>query len=319
MSRHDGGTYGELRAGVIWTDARAADGSLLVEAHPSSLVRALHHRPVPLLRDHDPGRPVGDVLEAESFVGPQGQQFVAAVIGYYAREQIDTFKDIGLADTPAPAVGLLPDLAGDVSVQIAADPRDVPEAWIDSVASTSPLPVVRTSLSHNASDTLVELIRIGLPYAVIVWNPLVKSFATEAGKAMYGQVHAWLKSAIRRASERRSPCVCIEGVQQDCQVSYLIRGSDVELNSAAYEGISEAAAQAARLISTLIHRGTPATRLVYEFDAEARRWFPSYAVLDNGRLIASTPSLIAAAADLPTGLSVGLTRRDMGAPDHEAH
>lgn len=318
MSRHDLGIYGHLKPGVIWTDARAADGSLLVEASPSSLVSAFHLKRNPLLRDHDPGRPVGDVLDAASFVGPLGQQFVVAIIGYYAREKIHTLSDMGLADIPAPDVDWLPDLADDVYVKIATDPRDVPDAWIDDVASASPLPVVRDPLSHNSNDTLIELIRIGLPYAVIVWNPFVKSFATEAGKAAYAGVHAWLKSVIRRASERKSPCVCIEGVQNGCEVSYLIRGNDVELSCAAYEGLSEAAAQAARLISTLINRGMPAARLVYEFDAQARRWYPSYAVLDNGRLIANTPSLIAAAADLPAELSVGLTRTDMGVSDHDA-
>lgn len=31
-ARHEGGIYGLIAAGVIWTDARAADGSLILEA-----------------------------------------------------------------------------------------------------------------------------------------------------------------------------------------------------------------------------------------------------------------------------------------------
>ncbi|NIJ73415.1 MULTISPECIES: hypothetical protein [unclassified Xanthomonas] len=275
ITRHGGGIYGQLVPGVIWTDARAADGSLLVEAHPASLLNALTRDPIPLLRDHDPGRPVGDVLEAASFVGPQGERFVVALLGYYNRDLVQTFADVGLGEISAPDASTLPELDNDLYIQVASDPRDVPESWIDQIASTAPVPVARTPLSHNAGETLIELVRIGLPFAILVWNPLVKGFATEAGKALYSGLHAWLKRVVASASERKAPCICIESRQNGCQVSFLIRGSDVALNYAAHEGLSQGAAQAARIISIFAQRGTPASKLVYEFDAKAHKWYPS--------------------------------------------
>ena len=78
IEQYKGGVYGQLFPGVIWTDARAADGSLLVEADPDLLLRTLARESMPLLNGHDPGRPIGHVLQAARFQGPQGQQFVAA-------------------------------------------------------------------------------------------------------------------------------------------------------------------------------------------------------------------------------------------------
>lgn len=312
IAQHEGGVYGVLVPGVIWTDARAADGSLLVEADPDSLLRALARESLPLFNGHDPGRPVGHVLKAARFQAPQGQQFVAAILGYYSRDLVQTFDDLGLGNISAPIVGKLPEPPHNQWIEIACDPREVSEAWVDSIALDAPLPVVRTPLSNNASDALQELIRIGLPYALLVWNPAVKAFGTEMGKAAYAGLYAWLKRFIASASSHKAPLVCIESHQNDCQVSFLIRGNDVSLNYTAHEGLSQAAAQAARLIAVLEKRGTPASRLVYEFDARALRWYPSYAVLDNKRIITSSSDLIAAASELPAGLSLGLRRKDIG-------
>lgn len=312
VARHMGGIYLKLVPGVIWTDARAADGTLLVEAHPAALLAALRREPIPLLRDHDPGLPVGDVLEAASFVGPNGERFVVALLGYYDRDLVGSFVDLGLDEIMGPEVGTRPVLGDELFIQVASDPRDVPKAWIDHIVSTAPVPVARTPLSHNAGETLLELVRIGLPFAFLVWNPFVTAFATEAGKATYAALHAWLKKVVASASERKAPCICLDSVNDGCQVSFLIRGNDVALNYAAHEGLSDGAAQADRIISKYAERGTPASKLVYEFDAKAGKWYPSYAVLVSRRIIASTPTLIAVASDLPAGLSLGLTRKDMG-------
>ncbi|MEN5040419.1 MULTISPECIES: hypothetical protein [Stenotrophomonas] len=312
ITRLKGGNYGELVAGVVWTDARAEDGSLLVEAEPETMLRVLAREPLPILHGHDPGRPVGNVLEAALFQAPTGERFVAAILGHYTRDRILTFAELGLNDVAASQLSNLPEPTEEAWIQIASDPRDVSEAWVDEIAQDAPLPIVRTPLSHNSSDAWHELIRIGLPFALLVWNPAAKAFGTEVGKAVYAATYTWLKKAIESARERKAPLLCFESHQQGCQVTFLIRGNDVSLNYAAQEGLSQAAAQAARLVTLLAQRGMPASKLVYEIDAKALRWFPSYAVLDNGRIIASTPMLIASASELPAGLSLGLTRKDMG-------
>ncbi|MDE2249074.1 MAG: hypothetical protein KGM46_04495 [Pseudomonadota bacterium] len=312
IARHREGIYGEVVSGVIWSDARGADGQLLVEADPDALLKVLEQRPMPLLRDHDPGRPIGHVLDAARFQSPQGQHFVVAVLGYYTRATVQTFDELGLSEVVAPPVHELPEPSAYLLIEIATDPRDVPEAWIDELAAQAPLPVVRTSLSHNAADTAHDLIKVGLIFAALVWNPFVKAFATEAGKAAYAGVHAWLKDVVGRLRDRRSPVLSIESHHDGCHVAFLIRGVDVTSNYAAHEGLTLAATQAAKVIATLKDRSMPAARLVYEFDRDAHRWYPSFAVLDNHRIIASTPTLIAAAAELPNGLSLGMRRSDMG-------
>jgi len=312
IARHKNGIYGEVVSGVIWSDTRDADGQLKVEAAPDALLNALEQRPMPLLRDHDPGRPIGHVLEAACFQSPQGQHFVAAVLGYYTRDMVRTFDELGLSEVAALPVRELPEPSADLRIEIAADPRDVPEAWIDELAAHAPLPVVRTSLSHNAAETAHEVIKVGLIYAALVWNPFVKAFATEAGKAAYAGIHAWLREVVGRLRDRRSPVLSIESHHEGCHVAFLIRGTDVTLNYAAHEGLALAATQAAKVIATLKDRSMSPARLVYEFDRDAHRWYPSFAVLDNRRIIASTPTLIAAAAELPKGLSLGMRRNDMG-------
>lgn len=312
IARHMGNIYGELVPGVIWTDARAKDGSLLVEGDPESLLRALRREPIPLMHGHDPGRPIGYVLEAAQFQTPHGERFVAAILGYYTQDRTITFAELGLSDVFAPPVSELPPLPSNLRIEIATDPREVSEKWVDSIAKSAPLSVTRTPLSHNSSEALQELIRIGLPYILLVWNPLVKAFGTELGKAAYAGLYSWLKGVIAAASKHNAPVLCLESVQQNCNVSFLIRGNDVSLNYAALEALSQAAAHAAKLIDVLTQRGMPPSKLVYEFDSKAMRWFPSYAVLGNGRIIANSPMLITAAADLPKGLSLGLSRKDMG-------
>lgn len=312
IERQESGLYAQIVSGVVWTDARSEDGSLLVEANPQSILSTLRRQRLPLLLNHDPGRPMGQVLEAEYFEAPDGQAFVVAIIGYYSREQVLTFADLGLDSIFAPPIGELPEPRGDMWIEIACDPREISEQWLDGVAASSPMRIVRTPLSHNSSEAVQELIRIGIAFALLMGIPAAKTFGTELGKDIYAGVSKWLKNLIASTGKHEAPLICIESYQQDCQISFLIRGNDVTTNYAAHDGISQAAAQAAKLISLLAQRGMPASKLVYEFDTDSLRWYPSYAALDNNRLITSSPMLIAIAADTPAGLSLGLARRDMG-------
>jgi len=312
IERQESGLYAQIVSGVVWTDAGSEDGSLLVEANPQSILSTLRQQRLPLLLNHDPGRPMGQVLEAEYFEAPDGQAFVVAIIGYYSREQVLTFADLGLEGITAPPIGELPEPRGDMWIEIACDPREISEEWLDGVAASSPMPIVRTPLSHNSSEAVQELIRIRIAFVLLVGIPAAKAVGTELGKDIYTSVSNWLKNLIASTGKHQALLICIECNLQGCQISFLIRGNDVATNYAAHDGIPQAAAQAAKLVSLLAQRGMPASRLVYEFDTDSLRWYPSYATLDNNRLIASSPMLIAMAADTPAGLSLGLARKDMG-------
>ncbi|WP_449438630.1 hypothetical protein [Pseudomonas migulae] len=306
--RHAPGKFGEIVRAVVWTDARDANGNLLVDVDPARLAAQINSNPFTLLHNHDPGLPKGKILESEWFESGGGLKFVAALIGYYEGGDVLNFRDLGLdpmAFVPSPEQ--LPALFDDLRIEIAADSRDVEEEWLDQVANDSPVRIERTELSHNAADSLQELIVIGIPYVILVWNPFVKAIASEAGKATYAGIHGWLRRLLSRMAERRSPILDFHSYHDGCQVSFLYRGKDVKKLHEALDASAGAAAQAARLISRLKAQGMIIRQLVYEFDKEALLWAPSFALLDDDRIITDNLALIAI-ENLPKGLSLGLTR-----------
>lgn len=306
--RHAPGKFGEIVRAIIWTDSRNEHGELQVDVDPARLVAQVNSNPFTLLHNHDPGLPKGKVLESESFESEEGQKFVAALIGYYAGGDVLNFGDLGLDERAlVPPPETLPPLPDDMWLEIATDPREVEKEWLDQVANDSPVKIECGELSHNAADSLQELIRIGIPYVILVWNPFVKAFASEAGKASYAGIHAWLKRLLSRAAERRSPILDFHSFYEGCQISFLYRGTDVKKLHAALDASAGAAGQAARLTSRLRDRGMVCRQLVYEFDKEALLWVPSFALLDDDRIITDNLALISV-ENLPKGLSLGLTR-----------
>ena len=306
--RHQAGKFGEIVRAVIWTDARGPDGQLLVAVDPDRLVAQINSNPFTLLDNHDPGRPKGQLLESACFESAGGRKFVAAVLGYYAGGDILSFRDLGIdVGTSVPPPDRLPMLLDDAWIEIATDSREVDEGWLDQVTNDSPIRIERTELSHNAADSLQELIRIGLPYVILVWNPFVKAIASEAGKASYAGIHAWFRKLLSRMADRRSPILDFHSHQDGCQVSFLFRGKDEKKLHEALDALAGAAAQAARLISGLKALGKISRQLVYEFDKEALLWAPSFVLLDDDRIITDNLALISI-ENLPKGLSLGLTR-----------
>lgn len=312
--RLSGGVFGKLLPAVIWTEARDEYGTRLVPIEAQHLVESINNYPYILLHNHDPGKPKGQVLEAASFETLDGQKFVAAILGYFAGGEILAFQELNLlSGWEVQSPQSLPELPEGAWIQIATDPREVDGTWLDTLTNDAPLRVERTELSHNAADSLQELIRVGLPYLVLVWNPFVTSVATEAGKDTYLAVQGWIRRLFEHLAERRNPILDIRSQQDGCQVSFLIRGKKVDHHYAAHEALPAAAAQAARLVTKLRERGIAGRELIYEFDSQALRWFPSYAVLCDGRIVTDNSELIAI-EQLPTGLSLGLTRESQS-PD----
>lgn len=313
MARYGPPDFAHVASAVFWTDERGADGELLVEADPSALVASHQRDPAVVLHAHDPGRPVGQVLEVKAFVAPGGRQFVAGVVGYYGRDGVITFAELGLGVADAAPLVELDAPPNDGQIQLAADPRELPDGWLDEVMSDAPPSAVRVEMSYNAAETTQELIRIAVAFGAI-WNPFVKAIATEAGKDVYAATRNWLKSVLNKSRRLKSPTIGIEGYYGGCHVSFLIRGTSRATHATAHEGLTGAAAEAATLVSRLEARGMPPASLVYEFDETVSRWYPSYARLANGRLVVDSPMLIAALQDLPKGLSLGMRKGDMHKP-----
>lgn len=314
IRRHSRGIFGKLVPAVVWSDARGDDGEPLVPVDPVQLVARFNKNPHILLHNHDPGRPIGQVLQAANFETEGGEKFVAAILGYYVGGDVLDFRGLGL-DTkasvaPPASLPLLPDGCW---IQFATDPKEVDGAWLDEVTSDAPLRIERTELSHNAADPAQELIRLGLVYLAVVSTPFVTSIASEAGKDTYAAIRMWIRKLLERLAARRNPVLDIHTHQDDCQVSFLFRGKDVKHHYVAHDALPGAAAQAAQLIAKLKARGMPARQLIYEFDQEALMWFPSYAVLNDNRIITDNGALIAI-EQLPTGLSLGLSRGESLSP-----
>jgi len=174
------------------------------------------------------------------------------------------------------------------------------------VLQGAPLRVERAELSHNAAEPQAELIRIGLIYMALVWNPFVTAIATEAGKDAYFGIRQWLRSLWTKLTERQNPVVVVQSLQNGCEVSFLFRGKDVKQHYDAHDALPIAADQAAKLIASMKSKRAIPISLVYEF--EQSRWFPSYAILNGGQIV-SDRKLLIAIEQLPTGLSIGVRKR----------
>lgn len=135
-----------------------------------------------------------------------------------------------------------------------------------------------------------------------VWNPFVKTIASEAGKDVYAAIRKWLRNVWDRLAERRNPIVAVQSSQDGCEVFFLFRGKDVKRHYDAHDALPVAAAQAATLIAGMKSQEIAPVSLVYEF--EDARWFPSYAILVGGQLV-SDRNLFIAVEQLPNGLSIG--------------
>jgi hypothetical protein len=314
IQRHSTGIFGQVTPAVIWSDARGSDGELLVPVDPATLVVRINTLPHMVLHNHDPGKPKGQVLEAQSFVSAHGDRFVVAILGFYAGGQVLDFAGLGLDTNEVGLAPLrLPALPPNAWVEVATDPREVAESWLETIVNGAPIEVKRTRLSHNAAESAYELIRVGLPYVVIVWNPFVTSIASESGKATYAAIHDWVRKLLAKLADRRAPILDIHSFYDDAQITFLLRGKDVAQHYAAHDRLPEAAARAAKMVTKLKQRGAAVRQLVYEFDNESAHWYPSHAILDDNRIVTDSATLIAIES-LPKGLSLGLCQEALIQP-----
>ncbi|AKJ43524.1 hypothetical protein [Pragia fontium] len=307
IKNHSTKAFGELKTAVIWTDAKDKNGHLLVPIDPINLVAQINTDPFILLNGHDPGKPIGKIIKSANFESRSGEKFIAAILGFYAGGKNLEFKelDLDISKTISPPAEL-PTLPNNICIDFATDPREVDPEWLEQVTCNAPIHVRHSELSHNSADVIQELIRVGLPYLVIVWNPFVKAIASEAGKDIYAALNKWVRQLLTKLAKRHDPILSIQSFQQNCQVSFLFRGKNIELLYVAHDSLSNAAVQAAQLINKLKARDMPVRELIYEFDKEALKWYPSYAILNDDRIVTDSSKLIAI-EQLSTELSLGIT------------
>lgn len=298
------GAFGQLRGGVVWSDATGADGQLLVPGDPEEIAAEINADGFPLLKEHDPGFPIGKLLAAQVFTGGSGKRFVAAVLGYYEGARL-SFRDLGLSPTgPVFSPTRLPALPDDCWINFATDPREVAAAWVEDAIRSAPLPIKEAELSHNAADVEAELIRVGVLFLGLVWVPFVTAIASEVGRDAYSKLHSWLRGLVHRLSKLRNPILEIQSHHNECYVSFLIRGKNMKRNCLAFDALPAAAAQAQYLIRNMKNAGLAPKSVVYEFHHQDDVWFPSYAELHDGQLVTDNQALIARER-LPLGLSLG--------------
>lgn len=303
----NGHTFGKIASAVFWTDAPGPEGEPVGGADPSDLIAEINTDGLPMFRGHDPGFPVGRVLAAKLFTSPSGVRFVAGILIRYEDRDRISFGQLEIDPTPAVSPpSILDSLDDSCWLKFAADPREVDAQWVDEVLRDAPLRVERVELSHNAAEFHAELIRIGLVFAALVWVPFVTAIATEAGKDTYAGIRQWLRNLLSKLAERRNPVVVVQSFQNGCEVSFLFRGKDVKQHYDALDALPIAAAQAAKLISGMKNKHAVPASLVYE--CEQSRWFPSYAILNDGQLV-SDRNLLIAIEQLPTGLSIGIQKQ----------
>lgn len=307
LIRHSNGIYGKLVSGVIWTDACGEDGELIIPANPVNLVDDINNKPFILLESHDPGNPKGQVLESAYFEDDNGTKFIAAIFGYYYGGNVLEFSQLGLDIATGNLPKTLPPLPDNAWIEFATDSREVDSLWLEQVTSNAPVKIKLTELSHNTADATHELIRIGIGFLAIVWNPFVTSIASEAGKRTYTAIHEWLRKLLGKLADRRNPILEVSSFQHECQVAFLFRGKDIKIHYAAHDLLADAGVHAAQLITALNSLGNPVRQLTYEWNKEANRWYPSYAVLDDNKIIVDSITLIAV-EKLPSGLSLGIRK-----------
>ena len=298
-----GARLGRMVSATIWTDGYLENGEPLGGSDPSAMVAEINNRGWPLTHGHDPGLPAGRVIAAHLFTSPGGTRFIAAILAYYEPDHLRSFRALGIDPSPPAAPPESLTLFPDMQIQVGVDRREVADSWVEELLQTPPVPVERVSLSHNAAESVAELIRIGLPFAALVWNPLVKTIGEQAGKDIYAGVARWLQKLWEKVKELRDPIIEIQSQQLGCTVSFLLRGRDVKHHYDAHAGLSGAAVQAAKLIDSFRERDSRLISLVYEF--EQSRWVPSFAVMEGGQIV-SDRSILIAYEQVPKSLSMGL-------------
>lgn len=299
--------FREVIAGLIWHNYGFDDSNPVKNKDLDSWVNLVNSHGIPFLFNHDPGRPVGRTVSARLFItDDNADKFVIAIAGIYDAKHQLSFDQLGLDIEPyVVSPSELPEIPHDARLRLFADPNDVDSQWIADLLKEAPLYVEQHQLSLNALDDRPELITIGIMYVALVWNPFVTTIAKEAGKDVYVSIHAWLHSLFEKLSDLRNPVVNLAASYEGCEVRFLFRGNDVEINYKAHGDLHKSSLQATQLINSMKRKGAIPTSLTYEFDVKSSRWYPSYAILDDNRII-SDKNILIAFEQMPTSLSIGL-------------
>lgn len=300
------GAYERIVPAVVWSKSVGVDGNLILDVDPDQIVQMINSKSIPLIRNHDPGSPVGRVLEASRFDIIGSKCFVAAILGNYGQSGLLSFIECGInCEEISPLPDHLPSLEANFRIDVEADPREVDTTKLNEITEGLEVPVELTERSHNSADILQQLISIGVPYALLVWNPFVTTIAQEAGKDSYLKAKKSLSTILKRVGLLENPICEIQSYQSGCSVSFIIRGKGEKHHLQANASLSDAARKAHKLIENLKRNDRSPIKIVYEFNRDLETWVPSFAELADGRLMSDNLVLIAV-EDLPKGMSLGL-------------
>jgi hypothetical protein len=73
------GTSSKTSPSVIWSDAVDPDGQMMVPIEPEAFVADIRTNGYPLPKGHDPGAPLGEIIDAAAFIGPDRTRFIAEI------------------------------------------------------------------------------------------------------------------------------------------------------------------------------------------------------------------------------------------------
>lgn len=300
----EAGRFNDVQSAVIWSDIKGEDGKPIIDIDPDAHVSQINKSGQPLLLGHDPGHPLGKVLVARKFSSPTGENFIAAVLGLYAGKR-KSFAELNVTtDSVFPSPASVPYFEN-IRLDLAVDPRQFPDEWLRDIIRNSPFPIHAQRASYNELKSPHQLIRLGVMFVTLAWNPFVTEIGSEAGKDAYGALRSALSYVVERAADLTNPLIEMQSFHDGCQISFMLRQHGVKDGYTAMSKLSGAAIQAQHLIANLRKAGARPVVVAYEYDHEAQLWYPSFAEMSDGEFVTDNAKLIAV-EELPRGMSMGL-------------
>ena len=251
--------------------------------------------------DHDPLiHPRARILAARLFYAPGSQvHFIGAVAGFHDPTKCLGFRDLG-ADIASLVRDELPHHAANQSnqVQLIANPHEFNATSIKGLLDCAPGTVSRklARATRKAADPLA-ILALSAPMSFLAW------FAKRTADKAADEFWSWLVRVFEMIARHRRERVLFEFVSpyRGCRVEFVVDSKDPEVLCEASASMDGAAQSAASLVDRLHEQELK--RLVYGFDAGARRWLPRWAVSNSVGVITDAPYLIS--IDQQTGVSFG--------------
>lgn len=309
ISRVDSVLYRRISAGILWKERRPEEDGPFVGHNSDYLKKAISQGGFPILDEHDPGKVVGTVIDFLEIKDNEGLLTLVGAFAIFEPKSHLTFADIGDWRTK-----------NDTSSSTIVSTTSTPHVFL-SVPSTHtsesivqelapPSKSIDLELRHNflySSDISFQIWEVAVPITL-----LLAPFAKQLGQDLAKEFYAWLRKVVKKAASNENSIVTLRTEHQDCNVLLLIRsGLSPKDTQNRNQGISEAVAEARRLVDHLRSHQMKPKRLTMEYEPTGG-WSPTNVLLHNGRIVWDGVALEEAVTALDsskTGLSLGLTAK----------